>query len=94
MANLPAALAEAIATARLLEQSRLLVDSRGLGKPTTFSNKEEDFATWARKTENYVFGVFKKAHGILAVASEASEAVDFEAAVAKVGDICTRHLCR
>ena len=35
-----------------------LIDQRGLGKPTVFPDKEDKFAAWMRKTENYIVGVF------------------------------------
>ena len=31
-----------------------LVDSRGIGRPTVFTEKEDDFRNWSRKTENYI----------------------------------------
>ena len=39
-------------------QTAMLVDSRGLGKPNVFSNSEDSFQAWLRKTENYICGVF------------------------------------
>ena len=55
----PNAIAEAVRAAGPdRSQQRLLVDNKGLGKPTQFNNKEEDFPAWRRKAENYVLAVF------------------------------------
>ena len=35
-----------------------LVDSKGLGKPWIFQNDQEKYISWARKTENYIVGIF------------------------------------
>ena len=36
----------------------MLMDSKGLGKPSTFSNELDKYPRWARSVENYVVGVF------------------------------------
>ena len=36
----------------------MLMDVKGIGRPTTFSNEEHKYTAWARKTENYIVGVF------------------------------------
>ena len=35
-----------------------LMDSKGLGKPSTFPNKEDQYLKWMRSLENYAAGVF------------------------------------
>ena len=35
-----------------------MVDIKGIGKPYTFNNKQDQFLTWVRRTENYIVGVF------------------------------------
>jgi FtsZ-binding cell division protein ZapB len=39
---------------------RLLVDTKGLGKPETFNNDEQSFRRWARTVCNLTVGVFGK----------------------------------
>ena len=51
-------LAEGIKKLADKQQAAMLVDSRGLGKPSTFNNNEDNFPAWVRKTENYICGVF------------------------------------
>ena len=38
---------------------RVLVDAKGLGKPSPFNNNEQDFLKWSRKTANYMNSVLK-----------------------------------
>ena len=55
---------------------RMLVDSRGMGKPPVFSGREEDFHVWAKKKgENYVSGVFPNVRGALPFAVESQDVV-------------------
>ena len=54
---------------------RMLVDQKGLGKPTVFSGREEDFYVWAMKVENYVSGVLPNVCGALTFAVESQDAV-------------------
>ena len=68
LANLPAAMAEAVKSSG----PRLLVDNRGLGKPAMFSNKEEDFLVWTRKTSNYVASIFPNAKEIMRLAADSA----------------------
>ena len=42
-----------------------LVDTRGLGKPFGFDNKEENFQRWATKTQSFVASVFEDAGELL-----------------------------
>jgi hypothetical protein len=51
-------LAEGIKKLGSKPQAAMLVDSRGLGKPSVFQNVEDSFPAWLRKTENYICGVF------------------------------------
>ena len=51
-------LAEGIKQMASKPQSLMLVDSKGLGKPSVFNNAEDSFPAWVRKTENYICGVF------------------------------------
>lgn len=50
--------------AALQEQNRLaamkkpsIIDSRGIGKPAQFDNKESTFSVWSKKVENFYLGV-------------------------------------
>ena len=67
--QLPAQLVEAMHSNRA---QKLLVDNRGLGKPGMFTNREEDFLTWTRKTSNYVASVFPNSKTILGLAADAA----------------------
>ena len=60
---------------------RMLVDSKGLGKPPVFSGGEEDFYVWAKIVEDYMSCVFPKVRGALAFAVESRD-VTTAAAVA------------
>ena len=54
---------------------RMLVNPKGLGKPTTFSGREEKIDVWTKKIENYVSGVFPNVRGALAFAAESQDVV-------------------
>ena len=54
---------------------RMLVDSKGLGKPPVFSGGEEDFYVWANKVENHVSGMFPNVRGVLAFAVESQDVI-------------------
>ena len=54
---------------------RILVDSKGLGKPPVSSGREEDFYVWAKKVENYVSGVFPNVRGAVAFAVESQDVI-------------------
>ena len=54
----------------------VLVDNKGIGKPTMMGDDQDKFAAWARKLENYVIGVFgEDFRMVLRDAAEAEEAV-------------------
>ena len=60
-------------------QTPNIADVKNLMKATTFTNKEEDFEEWRRKTANYicaVTGLKKSAKEVLAACTESKEAVD------------------
>ena len=63
LADLPSTLATALK--HTAKTTKSLVDTRGLGKPLTFKDKETDFRMWARKTEAYVSSVFPCAREVL-----------------------------
>ena len=48
------ALAATVAAGAAPRQPQSLLDTRGLGKPSTFEDKEERFVSWVRKVENYL----------------------------------------
>ena len=56
---------EQLANAMRGNRTKNLVDTKGLGKPLTFRNKEEEFRTWSRKTANYICSVHKEATDVL-----------------------------
>ena len=64
-----------------------LVDTKGLGKPPPLKNTENDFVSWARRTENFVVSMHQGARevltwavereaGMLATVSEANSAAE------------------
>ena len=72
VAKLPGILAEAVKQGG--QQPRSLVDSRGLGRPGSFTNRAEDFITWSRKTANYVQSIYSYADGPMTLAAESAGA--------------------
>ena len=61
----------ATATSVLAERSKpSLIDTRGLGRPQTFDNKEESFQRWATKLEGFVGAVYDRASDVLSWAVE------------------------
>ena len=66
---------------------RMLVDPKGLGKPSVFSGREEDFYVWAKKVENHVSGVFPNVRGALAFAAESQDEVTAAAVALGVHDL-------
>ena len=57
---------EQLASAMRGNRTKNLVDTKGLGKPLSFRNKEEEFRTWSRKTANFICSVHKEAKDVLA----------------------------
>ena len=57
LAALPA-LVEVIKAQKEPKSQAQLIDQRGLGKPFVFTEKEDKFPAWVRKTENFVISVF------------------------------------
>ena len=43
------------------DKTSKLVDNRGLGRPTVFTNDEPKFLVWACKTSNYIEAVYEEA---------------------------------
>ena len=50
--------------------SRQLVDVRGLGKPTTFNGREEDYQSWSTRVTSYVNAVYAGLEEVLEWACE------------------------
>lgn len=68
-----------------------LIDNRGVGKPPTFTNKEDDFLAWSRKTENYVAsGLGEEFGGVLRWAQELEEEPTQEALEREFGQAALR----
>ncbi|CAK0805504.1 unnamed protein product, partial [Prorocentrum cordatum] len=58
-----------------------LVDTKGIGKPTTLGDDQEKFGAWNRKMENYVIGVYGESfRPVLRWAAEAERPVTIEGA--------------
>ena len=82
LADLPGAITTVLSRAQA-PMRRMLVDLEGLGKPTVFSGREEDFHVWTKKIENYVSGVFPNVRGALSFAAESQDVVT--AAIIAIG---------
>ena len=66
---------------------RLLVDTKGLGKPETFNNDEQSFRRWAKTVCNLTVRVFgKECQDVLDYCLCLEDAVDFPALETKFGD--------
>ena len=59
-----------------------LVDTKGLGKPPPLKNTENEFVSWARRTENFVVSVHPEARDVLTWAVEKESATVAEASAA------------
>ena len=56
---------------------RVLVDSKGLGKPSPFDNVEQNFLKWSRKTANYMNSIFKGLSPVLMSAVEEDNVIEW-----------------
>ena len=66
---------------------RLLVDTKGLGKPETFNNHEQSFRRWTRTVCNLTVGVFgKEFQDVLDYCLDVEDAVDFTVLETKFED--------
>ena len=74
LAELPGAITTVLNRAQALMR-RMLVDQKGLGKPSVFSGREEDFYVWAKKVENYVTVCSRTCVELLSFAVESQDAV-------------------
>ena len=57
---------------------RVLVDAKGLGKPSPFNNNEQDFLKWSRKTSNYMNSVLKGLNPVLISAVDEDDVLDWK----------------
>ena len=57
---------------------RVLVDAKGLGKPSPFNNNEQDFLKWSRKTANYMNSVLKGLNPVLVSAVDEENVLDWK----------------
>ena len=92
LSELPQSLAQTVgsavvAAANPARTNPTLVDTKGLGKPPPLKNKESEFVSWARRTENFVVSVHPGARDVLTWAVEKESATVAEAnAAAEVGN--------
>jgi len=76
---LPGEVAAAITAAtRAQRATRQLTDPKGLGKPPRFTGEESQFATWCKKTENYILSVYPEALELLRTAVESMKEIDVD----------------
>ena len=59
-----------LATAQVRKDTPSLIDVIGLGRPEEFTEREEDFQKWAKKTEAFFAGVIKESEMMLEWAAE------------------------
>ena len=59
-----------LVTAHVRKDTPSLIDVKGLGRPTEFTGREEDFQEWSKKTEAFFAGVIKKSEMMLEWAPE------------------------
>jgi len=57
---------------------RVLVDAKGLGKPSPFDNVEQNFLKWSRKTANYMNSVLKGLNPVLLSAVDEDDVLDWQ----------------
>ena len=67
-----------LATAQVRKDTPSLIDVKGLGRPTEFTGREEDFQQWSKKTEAFFAGVIKESEMMLEWAAEQPTAIDLE----------------
>ena len=65
--------------------SRQLVDARGLGKPTTFTGKEEDYQPWSTKVMSCVNAVYAGLDDVLEWACEQEQLIEEHDVLAQFG---------
>ena len=84
LSDLPQSLAQRVGSAVLAaahraRTNRTLVDTKSLGKPPPLKNTEREFASWARRTKNFVVSVHPGARDVLTWAVEKESATVAEA---------------
>ena len=62
-----------------------LIDTRGLGRPTSFSSDESGFQRWAQKLSSYVDAVCPGLASILDWAVDQSDPIDMRDVLAEFG---------
>ena len=68
-----------LATAQGEEDTPRLIDVKGLGCPKEFSDRDEDFQKWSKKTEAFFVGVIKQSVWSAEQAAEiTTELIDLE----------------
>ena len=58
------------------EQRQTLVDTRGLGKPSSFDGTEEKFLPWKTRTDHFIIGVYPDIAPALEWAEEQTAPID------------------
>ena len=74
------------ATTRETRQRPMLVDTKGLGKPSNFQGNEEKFLPWKIRMENYIVNVFPDMAPVLTWAEEHEEPSLYEDITTAFGD--------
>eukprot|EP00959_Pyramimonas_sp_CCMP1952_P122523 2561562-Pyramimonas_sp.AAC.1 len=86
-------MAEAVAAIRDLARAQAdrsrptLVDTKGLGRPKVFSNKEDEFQNWSQKVESFFSGVFPEAERLLEWSADQGGEVDLDAVRDEFGEL-------
>ena len=67
-----------LATAQGEEDTPRLIDVKGLGCPKDFSDRDEDFQKWSKKTEAFFVGVIKQSEMMLVWSAEQAAEITTE----------------
>jgi hypothetical protein len=84
LANAQTQLLQALGERR--EHRQTLVDTKGLGKPSSFDGTEEKFLPWKTRTENFVIGVYPDIASALEWAEEQTAPIESIDVVTAFGD--------
>ena len=67
-----------LAIAQVRKDTRCLIDVKGLGCPKEFSDRDEDFEQWSKKTEAFFVGVIKESEMMLVWSAEQAAEITTE----------------
>ena len=68
------------------DSTKSLVDTKGIGKPPSFTDKESEFQVWSKKTANFLISVYPELEAPLEWAAEEPDPFDRTRVVTEFGD--------